>query len=337
MSILRRLLKRFRSDQRGAVATLVALALVPVTAVTAVGVDSGRVWVERQRIQTAAEAAAMAAAGVWANTGTACDANALLKVRENAGSEATWTCSTTGSRYDGVITVAASKTVSAVFGRIIGHQSTTVSSTASVLVGAVSSATGVRPNALCAANTALTAWKAGGYSSSATYRIGVDQSPDGDEHDHGHPSSPVTGAQVCDPVAGNWSMVDYDGGSHRIVDSQRWIDDGYEGDVEVGHNYSGDPGVPAPSLDFNRILGQTIVIPVYDTVTGTGSNAVYHVSSFVGIQIVSTTLSGPVSGRNVTVRFKPVALSNAGCSHGAAASGVVTWRPCSLDGKGTCS
>ena len=64
MSILRRLLKRFRSDQRGAVATLVALALVPVTAVTAVGVDSGRVWVERQRIQTAAEAAAMAAAGL---------------------------------------------------------------------------------------------------------------------------------------------------------------------------------------------------------------------------------------------------------------------------------
>lgn len=50
--------------------TLAAIALVPITAVTAVGVDAGRVFVERQRVQTAAESSALAAAADWYRTGS---------------------------------------------------------------------------------------------------------------------------------------------------------------------------------------------------------------------------------------------------------------------------
>jgi hypothetical protein len=41
------------AEDRGAVSALVALAIIPIIAVTAVGVDGGRIFVEDQRIKTA--------------------------------------------------------------------------------------------------------------------------------------------------------------------------------------------------------------------------------------------------------------------------------------------
>jgi len=318
--------RHIASGDRGAVSAIVALAILPIIGVTAVGVDSGRVWVDRQRVQTAAEASAMSAAANWSATGTACDGFSTSLVGSNAGATTTYTCTTTGTRTNGVVTVAAKKNVSAMFGSIIGRSSTDVSSTASVKVAALSSAPEVRPTAICAGNPALVEWEHSGFSGTKTYTMGIQQDDDDDGYEG-----------ICGRVPGNWAVLDFDGGSNRNVDTQRWIDEGYEDDVEVDRDFSGDPGIPSPSLNIDQLTGKTVIMPVYDRATGTGATASYHISGFVGVTVVSAKLSGAASQRNMKVKFTPIQVSGAGCSKAASNYGAVTWKPCSLDGNGVCS
>lgn len=318
--------RRDASRDRGAISPIAALALLPIIAVTAVMVDGGRVWVDRQRVQTAAEASAMSAGANWSSTGTACDAASTDLVGSNAGSTTTYACTTTGTRTSGVVTVTARKNVSAMFGSIIGRSSTEVSSTASVKVAALSSAAEVRPTAICAGNPALVEWEHSGFSGTKTYTMGIQQDDDDDGYDG-----------VCGHVPGNWAVLDFDGGANRNVDTQDWIDHGYEHEVEVDHDFSGDPGIPSPSLNMNQLTGKTVIMPVYDRATGTGATASYHISGFVGVTVVSSNLGGAASQRNMKVKFTPVQVSGAGCSRPASNYGAVTWKPCSLDGNGVCS
>ena len=332
MSSLRNLRKFFSrrhgavAGDRGAISPIAALALLPIIAVTAVMVDGGRVWVDRQRVQTAAEAAAMSAGAKWSASGTACDSASTALVGSNAGPTTTYTCSTTGTRTDGVVTVTANKNVSAMFGSIIGRSSTNVSSTASVKVAALSSAAELRPTAICAGNPALREWERSGFTGTKTYTMGIEQDDDDDGYEG-----------VCGSVPGNWAVLDFDGGSNRNVDTQDWINDGYDQEVEVDREISGDPGIPSPSLNMDQLTGKTVIMPVYDRATRTGATAKYHVSGFVGVTVVSANLSGAASQRNMKVRFTPVQVSGAGCSKPATNYGAVTWKPCSLDGNGACS
>ena len=303
-------------DDRGAVSALVALAIVPIIAVTAVGVDGGRVFVENQRIKTASEAGAMAAAADWVHNGTPCTAAALSYVSANADSTAISNCSTTGTRYAGVVTVTASKNVSALFGSIIGHESSTVDSSASVRIGAVGGVGGLRPTALCEDSAALTAWRASGFSTTQIFTVNFEG--------------------TCAGVPGNWGVLDFDGGSNRTIDLQKWIDQGYPGVISVGQEVSGDPGIPSPALHMDTVVGKTVTVPVYDQMQLQGSTSIFRVSSFVRMEIISATLNGSASSRNVAVRFKAEPIAGAQTGTGVVNNGLVTWSPCELDGRGVC-
>lgn len=319
MSVLTRLLRPIvatgRRSDRGAASALVALALLPITAVTAVGVDAGRVFVERQRIQTAAEAGALAVASQWFRTGVACGAEGGRLVAANAGDEASETCATSGTRFGGIVTVAATKDVDAMFDSIVGRSTSVVASTASVRIGPADAVSGLRPTALCEHSPAIEAWRASGFSTTQQFTVGI------------------TGD--CGGVPGNWGVLDFDGGSNPTTDLQRWIDQGWSGTVRVGQEFSGDPGIPSPALRMDSVIGRVISVPVYDRVRYEGSNSIYRVSSFVTMEVVSVQLSGSSSSRNVVVRFATATVGGPG---GAAPNmGTVALQPCSLDGKGVCS
>lgn len=305
-----------RRDDRGAVSAIVALAIVPIIAVTAVGVDGGRVFVENQRIQTASEAGAMAAAADWARSGSACSARSLALVTANADTGAGSTCSTTGTRYSGVVTVSASKNVSALFGSIIGRENSTVESSASVRIGAVGGMGGLRPTALCQDSPALVAWRNSGFSTSQIFSVDFDG--------------------VCAGVPGNWGVLDFDGGSNRTPDLQKWIDQGYPGVIAVGQQVNGDPGIPSPALHMDSIVGETVTVPVFDQMQLQGSTSLFRISSFVRMEIISATLNGSASTRNVAVRFKAEAIDGGRAGEGVTNNGLVTWSPCELDGRGVC-
>ena len=311
-----RFLGRTDAD-RGAITALTSLALIPIIAVVAVGVDGGRVFVENQRVKTASEAAAMAAAGDWVATGTPCTASAMQYVARNADSSAVSNCTSTGSRYSGVVTVAVSKDVSALFGSIIGRESSTVDSSASVRVSPAGGLTGLRPTALCENSAALVAWRASGFSTTQVFSVDFNN--------------------TCAGIPGNWGVLDFDGGANRTPDLQEWINNGYPGKVSIGQEFNGDPGIPSPALNVDQIVGQTITVPVFDSTRLQGSTSVFRVASFVTMDVVSEKLSGAASARNIAVRFRTRSVTGASTAPTAPNNGVVTWNPCQLDGNGACS
>lgn len=296
---------------------MTSLALLPIFAVLAVGVDGGRVFVEDQRVKTASEAAAMAAAGEWVATGTPCSPSALQLVAENSGATSLSNCSSSGSRYSGVVTVDVSKNVSALFGSLIGRESSTVESSASVRVAPVGGMTGLRPTALCENSAALVAWRASGFSTTQVFTVDFNN--------------------TCAGIPGNWGVLDFDGGSNRTPDLQNWIDRGYPGRVSIGQEFNGDPGIPSPSLRMDTVVGRTISVPVFDSARSQGSTSIFRVSSFVTMDVVSERLDGSASTRNIAVRFRANPVSGAQANASAQSNGVVTWSPCQLDGRGECS
>ena len=259
----------------------------------------------------------MAAAGEWVVSGTPCSPSALEYVPKNSGATTLADCSATGSRYAGVVTVDVSKNVSALFGSLVGRESTTVVSSASVRVSPVGAMTGLRPTALCENSAALAAWRASGFSNSQVFTVDFNN--------------------TCAGVPGNWGVLDFDGGSNRTPDLQEWIDRGYPGKVSIGQEYNGDPGIPSPALQIDAVVGRTITVPVFDNVRLQGSTSIFRISSFVTMDVVSERLNGSASTRNIEVRFRTNPLSGAQSNSGASNNGVVTWSPCQLDGRGACS
>jgi len=74
-----------------------------------------------------------------------------------------------------------------------------------------------------------------------------------------------------------------------------WIEEGFDQYLDLGQYYS-DPGAKFNSSQIQSALqdryGTELLFPVYDILTGTGSNAEYHVIAWVGFHITNVTSSG---------------------------------------------
>ena len=65
------------------------------------------------------------------------------------------------------------------------------------------------------------------------------------------------------------------------------------GNVSVPHSFGGNTGVSAGIKDnLTAIIGQSVTTPVYDSTTGNGSNASYHVVKYASVRIVAVDLTG---------------------------------------------
>ena len=318
MSVLKRLRLNTRRD-RGAVTAIVGLALVPTLMVGAVVVDGGRVFVERQRVQAAAEAGAFAGAARWAEGEVPCGA-AVTEIAIANAADGDVACSSAGTASSGRVDVAVDAPVQTLFAGLLQRDSTTVDATASVSLGATSGVSGLRPVALCVGSAAVTAWRNSGFTSSQVYRVNLsaDQGP------------------CSQGVPGNWAVIDFDGGSNSNAQTQAWITAGYPGQVTAPSDLFGDPGIPSPSLNIDSLHGQTIFVPLYNNARFEGANAKFSIVSFASVTVVGSRLSGPASGRYVDVVFRRAVSTGPGCAPSSRSAGVAALSMCSFDNLGVC-
>lgn len=307
---------RDRGD-RGSIAVIVAAAFVPLSMALAVVADGGRVWVEKQKLKDDVEASARAVAQEWVTSSVSCSSTAVAIAGGGA------TCSTSVTASGAVATVAADGSVPLVFAQLFGRSSASIDAEVSVRIGSPSNASGLRPLALCAGNEALEHWIESGMTSTSSFTIGIDVDEDDDD----------CGSEV----SGNWGVLDLDGGSNSMSDAQDWIVNGYDGTVSVGDTVEGDPGIPSPALDLDSIIGQSVVLPVFENPRLDGANALYDVVGFVKVRVVSATLTGAASSRNVEVVFETGVVNGEPGGAGVAGFGLTAWSVCSLDGTGVCS
>ena len=308
-------------DERGIVAVLVAVAFLPLALTLAIVADAGRVWTAEQRLQNAVEATAAASARDWATGGVSCSSGALALLRADGAAPTTTSCSTTGTRTAGVVRVEATQDVSLMFAGLVGRSTSAVRASTGVRVGAPSALTRLWPFGLCADNSDIASWIAAGFPSSRTATITFQQ-----------PN------QLCGgDIAGNWSIIDFNGGSVSNSETQGWIANGYTGTVKVGDVLGGSPGAPSTSFDLTSVVGKTITMPIYRFPRLNGSNTLHTIVGFARAVVVGARFSGAVAQRSITVTFTTGSSSGDVSSVGGGNFGLITWSVCSLDNHGVCT
>jgi hypothetical protein len=98
-------------------------------------------------------------------------------------------------------------------------------------------------------------------------------------------------------AAGNWGLLDLDGGSNNTPDLREWILSGYSGEFDLGVDgylwVDGTPGFRATLDDeINQRIGDELVMVIYDEINGTGAYVSYRCVGFLLSTVVSCDLKG---------------------------------------------
>jgi Flp pilus assembly protein TadG len=277
--------------ERGVTSLLVAVLAIVLFGCLAFVSDFGFAYSNQRRIQNGSDAAALAVGRKIAATATATDTCATIVTSfngsptrtiasgifaKNVGAGAALasgsagfqvTCETVGTNDQTVVVKVAGQQNSPSFlGGIFGRTSVPVGKTARVIVGPVGTVVGLRPFAICRL-TAESVQNTPG----ATFVVPIDNSDQG-----------------CGSSAGNWAMLDFNGGNNNSGDMQTWIGTGYDGPISNAPPVviQGDPGfnVNSAEAEMNLMMAQSsVVLPVYSSVTGSGQGSQYTITGFLSV------------------------------------------------------
>jgi Flp pilus assembly protein TadG len=134
------------------------------------------------------------------------------------------------------------------------------------------------------------------------------------------------GYQTTIPVGqngapGSFGLVNLDPSSNGTTGASTlasWIVNGFDKYLDIG-SYASDPGVKFNSNQIqdamNARIGTEMLFPVYDTLTGQGANAQYHIIGWVGFFVTGVDPNGnngTVSGYFTRVIWTGIQASSAG-------------------------
>lgn len=265
--------RRLRSE-RGATAVLVGILMVPLLGCLAIALDVGAVYVERAQLQNGADAAALAIAQDCAH-GVCSDPAALAAsfANDNANDGAANVLTPTFPN-DHTVTVSDSTRVAGTnadainhpFAKFIGVDSTTVHATATAEWGPVGNGPAILPLALSYCD-----FLASGSLTAAKVTIFYDENKTCKK-------APDTG--------------DIPGGFGWLTQNP--------GTCEASVDFSAatvpsEPGNSQPSdcdATLQSLQGKTILIPIFDSSTGTGSNGVFHLYAFAAFKVTGWKFAG---------------------------------------------
>jgi Flp pilus assembly protein TadG len=240
------------NDERGAVAVMVALLMVPLLVCTALVVDVGSAYVRKRQLQNAADAAVLAVAQDCA--GGACGNISSTATTFAAANVGAGTATANPSVSGSTATVSTSSTVDFFFAPVIGIDDTQVTATATAVWGSPTGGRAALP--LGFSWCAFAAQTGGGVPSTTT------------------PATimlPKTDATACsgptgNPVPGGFAWLKADSTGCTTTSS-------------ITGQTPSDPGRSLPSIcspaDFVALQNKVVLLPVYEAFGGTGSNAWY--------------------------------------------------------------
>jgi len=289
------------SSERGAAAILIAMFMVVFTGLLALVADYGMAYTNIRSLQSGADAGALAAAREIVNlsspAATCADLATYQADAEKVAKsyfDANWpagnargatvtgfsTACTASKQF--VVRVTVSQDSPAFFGGVFGKTSYGLTRTAKAAVAPASVVVGIRPFAVCKTDAARIA-----QSQTTSYNVVVDNDMD----------------RGCGTASGNWGWLDLDSGSNGTGDIGKWIEYGYPDPVSAGTSTSCSTSTPdcieaspgkrvSLNAELEKVLGQSIVFPVFDTMTPSGgSNVRYHITGFLSAQICGWKLN----------------------------------------------
>lgn len=289
------------TGEDGAVAVLVAVTLVVMLGLSALVLDVGNLYWERRQLQNGADAAALAAAqDIVDGSG----ATALATARQYADSN-----NSRGAYIDGTDFVVGpnSVTVTTQTGSAAGPGELT-----SIFAGVL----GVDAYETSATATASWGSIGGAATIPLTFSYCEWEQLVGDVDNPSLPTGLRTlmfhtpgGADCKGPAGhyapGGWGWLRTDGDCRAEI---------VQGEVP-GNNGLGNPSARlgcAPA-DFQNLIGQTVLMPIFERVTGSGANTVYDILGFAAVEIEGYRLhpgqpnysyNAPCSNPNTCIRAR---------------------------------
>ena len=274
---MQRLIARARrrlAAERGATSVFFAALLVPLLGFAAIAVDVGSLYAERARLQVAADAAAIAVAQDCAR-GNCGDmlGTATMLVRANDG-EAT-TLQPVLSSDPLSVTVTGQTPKEHWFAPVIGHDSTTVSATATVGWGGPSRGTAVLPLTF-----SWCEWQqqTGGGQPSGTTERTIFFTKTSNTTGCTGPSHNI--------VPGGFAYLDTPSGKCEAASARN----------ERSYSSTGN-SVPSDcaTSDFSGWIGDIVLLPLFEESGDTGSNAWYRVYGYAAFRLTGYHLGGQYS------------------------------------------
>lgn len=271
---------RRRRDERGAVAVIAALMMVPLISVAALTVDVANLYTYRQRLQTGTDATALAIASDCLR-GSCGDVAATARsfTAANIGSG---TPTGTASQSNGSVTVTSSMVVKNIFAPAIGVNTTAVNADATAVYGGPVSGTAVLPLAVNACEFNLAT---GGRPPSDTTERTLSWSA---VNSGCYAASGIPDSKLNSPYAqpGGFSWVQPSSGCTTMSSTAN--------ELTISNTGSNVPSGSCTSSYFSSLQGQTVLLPVFDSYrqpsSSNSSNVYFSVYGYVGFHITGYKL-----------------------------------------------
>jgi Flp pilus assembly protein TadG len=262
-------------SDRGQATVLTLVFLVVLLGMAALVLDVGSWYRADRATQSAADAAALAGAQALPSSPSNAGALAGQYTTKNGGGTSGVTISS-GLMANDTIKVTLSRQATGVFTKLFGVRSVTVGSKATARASLMSQAKYVAPIGVNILNPKLK-----GTTTCPCFG----------------PGNPTTLPLGKTGAPGGFDLINVDG-SHGGTGSQTladWILHGLNAYMALG-GYFSDAGAQWNSSQIgnalNQRIGSELLFPVYDTLTGTGANASYHVIGWVGFHLTAHTEQG---------------------------------------------
>lgn len=279
-------MQRMRRPERGAVAVITAIALVVMMGVSALAIDVSAMHVDRQRLQTGADAAALAVAQDCARD--ACD----LAVETTEWMASANLDQSTGGVVEaidstaGTVTVRVSRTREHAFAPVMGINETPISARASARWGYPTGGVAVLPVAFSWCELMKQAGITPLRDPATNKIIGVNIPETTPEH-----TIYLTKSSRTDCTGPSNNMIPGGFGWLAPEDGSRCS----RTISRIGDPVDSAPGNSPPSnceTQFPRWIGQTILLPIFDKSAGTGAGGSYQVFGYVAFTLKSYYFAG---------------------------------------------
>jgi len=262
---------------RGAVAVVVAVLMVPLLGFAGLAIDVSSMWSQKQRLQVAADASALAIAQDCARH--ACgmpDDTAASFTTANFGPGATARLASPVTEDTGSVTVTTSAVDSYTFARVLGFSSSKIAASSTAIWGYPAGGRTILP--LTFSVCEFLAQTGGGVPSETTIRTIYTTDKNGQNSPTG-----CTGPSGL-TVPGGFGWVDSNAGDCGV-------------NSVISTQLSSDPGASGPkdcTSIFQAYQNKTVLLPIFDDSGGQGTNAWYRVYGYVAFRL--TGYSFPAIG-----------------------------------------
>lgn len=267
-------------DNRGQALVITVLAMTVLLGMSALAIDVGSWYKQKRDLQAVADAAALAGAQALPESPSDAQALAIQYAGENGGSlDASGISFSSDVTANDTINVSLSKPAPGFFSKVFGIDSVTVGARASARSDNINAALHVAPITVNWQHPMLQC--------------------------HPVPCSDQTQinlANLHQPGSGNaagaFSLIDLnqsDNGNAGASTLGQWITQGFNQYMQLGGYDS------VPSADFNSdavrsamtaSIGHELLFPVYNSINGSGSNAVFNIIGWVGFHVTGFDASG---------------------------------------------